>query len=73
MTEIGDLYAESFSRIKNGYEKYVRNLKEKMSLYSGNKYFNIFINSANRSSIEKVYDFTIFLIMMNLLLTLMKV
>ena len=31
-----------------------------MSLYSGNKKFNIFINSANRSSIEKVYDFTIF-------------
>jgi len=31
-----------------------------MSLYSGNKVFNIYINSANRNSIEKVYDFTIF-------------
>ena len=31
-----------------------------MSLYSGNKVFNIYINSANRNQIEKVYDFTIF-------------
>lgn len=28
--------------------------------YTGNKVFNIFINSANRSSSEKSYDFTIF-------------
>ena len=31
-----------------------------MSLYSGNKIFNIYINSANRNPIDKVYDFTIF-------------
>ena len=31
-----------------------------MSLYSGNKVFNIYINSANRNPVEKVYDFSIF-------------
>ena len=31
-----------------------------MSLYSGNKVFNIFINSANRNPLDKVYDFNIF-------------
>lgn len=30
-----------------------------MSLYSGDKVFNIYINSANRSSIEKTYDFNL--------------
>ena len=28
--------------------------------YTGNKVFNIFINSANRSSTDKTYDFTIY-------------
>ena len=31
-----------------------------MSLYSGNKVFNIYISSANRNPVEKVYDFSIF-------------
>ena len=31
-----------------------------MSLFSGNKIFNIYINSANRNQLDKVYDFTIF-------------
>ena len=31
-----------------------------MSLCTGNKVFNIYINSANRSSIEKTYDFNVF-------------
>ena len=31
-----------------------------MSLYSGNKVFNLYINSANRSQLDKVYDFSIF-------------
>jgi len=30
-----------------------------MSLYSGDKVYNIYINSANRSSIEKTYDFNL--------------
>ncbi len=28
--------------------------------YTGNKVFNIFINSAKRSINEKIYDFTVF-------------
>ena len=28
--------------------------------YTGNKVYNIFINSANRSSLEKTYDFNLF-------------
>ena len=28
--------------------------------YTGNKVFNIYINSANRSSIDKSYDFNIY-------------
>ncbi len=31
-----------------------------MSLFSGNKVFNTFIDSANRSPIEKTYDFNVF-------------
>ena len=31
-----------------------------MSLFSGNKIFNVYINSANRTQLDKVYDFTIF-------------